>query len=458
MAQGIKNRKIGDIFIDEGNKQIIYTLTKLEIFNGEFSSINSDVLNLIENETFEVANKVNIKKTDRVKSAVLVQLTRNKTKQEYNLVRYFDKEINSKSDIPTWGGLSLRDDFDLRFGIKPRLKSAIAGQALYQPSKFDFSELFADTKSIVETDRFQDPDKIYNVLLKKAKGDRTKFGLVILKILLGLKNNNSITIPDGLRFLKEINIYVSEFIVPLMIAMNKTSIMFDKPMLNIASKANQIGYDAEIKDLTSGKSYLVSVKQGGSRSKHGAYGSIAFIAKILSEKRSVLEKRISNFDLFEKLLGILLGNSSSEEDEKNIILSLTKRKTYKNLIAVASKLGIDNSQIDTITTQLSSPSFNFEQKIELLNKFALNVYSKLNENKWFKETTKTILQLVNFIQAKLLITSNKNGDLQILGVEVNTLDENEIDFSAKKSYFGNKLATGHGGFLLKEIEKETLES
>lgn len=457
MAQGIKNRKIGDVFVDEDNKQIIYTLTKVQVFDGNYNDINEKISKFLSGDNYEIANKINLKKTDKIKSGVLVQLTRNKTKQKYNLVRYFDREINSLSNMPAWSGLGLRNDFDFKFGIKPRLKTAIVGQALYQPSKFDFSELFSDTKSIVETDRFQDPEKIYKALLNKAKTDRSKFGSVILKILINLKNNSSIIIPGGAAFTKEINIYVSEFIVPLMISLNKTSILFNKPVINIGSKANQIGYDAEIKDLVSGKNYLVSVKQGGTRSKHGAYGSIAFIAKIISEKKTILEKRIDNFDLFEKLLTILLGNSTSEDDEKNIILSLTKRKTYRNLIVVAEKLGIDSLQIDKISSQLSSIDLNFEQKIEVLNKFALAVYARLNENKWFKEATKTALQLVNFLQARLIISTNKTGDLQILGVEINTLEDNEIDFSAKKSYFGNKLATGHGGFLLKEIQEESSE-
>jgi hypothetical protein len=52
-----------------------------------------------------------------------------------------------------------------------------------------------------------------------------------------------------------------------------------------------------------------------------------------------------------------------------------------------------------------------------------------------------------------LTSTTKDGDLKIFGVEINTLDNNIVDISAKKSYFGNTLATGHGGFLLKEIDK-----
>jgi hypothetical protein len=104
---------------------------------------------------------------------------------------------------------------------------------------------------------------------------------------------------------------------------------------------------------------------------------------------------------------------------------------------------------------LNSPNFSFEQKIESLNKFALKVYESLNQTKWFKDATKIVLETVNFIQARLVSSTNKLGDLQVLGVEINTVEDNEIDFSAKKSYFGNKLATGHGGFLLKEIEEES---
>jgi hypothetical protein len=454
MAQGIKNRKIGELFVDEKNKQIIYSLTDLKIFNGSYDELKLKLTELLDDE-FKIANRVNLKSKERIKSAILVQLTRNKTKQKYNLVRFFDRELNSKNDIPAWGGVSFKEDFNFAFGINPRLKSALAGQALYQPAKFDFTSLFSDTKALIENDRFQDPNKIYQLLLKKAKTDKSKFGIVIMKILSGLLNNNSITIPNGAVFRKEINIYVSEFIVPLMIALNRTDIQFSKPVINIGSKSNQIGYDAEIKDLDTGKIYLISVKQGGTKSKHGAYGSIAFIAKLISEKRSLFEKKIENFELFEKLLSILLGNSSEEAEDNNSILNLTKRKTYRNLILIAKKLSIDPVQINNLTTNLNSPNFSFEQKIESLNKFALKVYESLNQTKWFKDATKIVLETVNFIQARLVSSTNKLGDLQVLGVEINTVEDNEIDFSAKKSYFGNKLATGHGGFLLKEIEEES---
>jgi len=451
MAQGIKNRKIGELFVDEKNKQIIYSLTDLKIFNGSYDELKLKLTELLDDE-FKIANRVNLKSKERIKSAVLVQLTRNKTKQKYNLVRFFDRELNSKNDIPAWGGLSFKEDFNFAFGINPRLKSALAGQALYQPAKFDFTSLFS---ALIENDRFQDPNKIYQLLLKKAKTDKSKFGIVIMKVLSGLLNNNSITIPNGAIFGKEINIYVSEFIVPLMIALNRTDIQFSKPVINIGSKSNQIGYDAEIKDLDTGKIYLISVKQGGTKGKHGAYGSIAFIAKLISEKRSLFEKKIENFELFEKLLSILLGNSSEDAENNSSILNLTKRKTYRNLILIAKKLSIDPIQIDNLTSNLNSSNFSFEQKIENLNKFALKVYESLNQTKWFKDATKIVLETVNFIQARLISSTNKLGDLQVLGVEINTVEDNEIDFSAKKSYFGNKLATGHGGFLLKEIEEES---
>jgi len=451
MAQGIKNRKIGELFVDEKNKQIIYSLTDLKIFNGSYDELKLKLTELLDDE-FKIANRVNLKSKERIKSAVLVQLTRNKTKQKYNLVRFFDRELNSKNDIPAWGGLSFKEDFNFAFGINPRLKSALAGQALYQPAKFDFTSLFS---ALIENDRFQDPNKIYQLLLKKAKTDKSKFGIVIMKVLSGLLNNNSITIPNGAIFGKEINIYVSEFIVPLMIALNRTVIQFSKPVINIGSKSNQIGYDAEIKDLDTGKIYLISVKQGGTKGKHGAYGSIAFIAKLISEKRSLFEKKIENFELFEKLLSILLGNSSEDAENNSSILNLTKRKTYRNLILIAKKLSIDPIQIDNLTSNLNSSNFSFEQKIENLNKFALKVYESLNQTKWFKDATKIVLETVNFIQARLISSTNKLGDLQVLGVEINTVEDNEIDFSAKKSYFGNKLATGHGGFLLKEIEEES---
>jgi len=451
MAQGIKNRKIGELFVDEKNKQIIYSLTDLKIFNGSYDELKLKLTELLDDE-FKIANRVNLKSKEQIKSAVLVQLTRNKTKQKYNLVRFFDRELNSKNDITAWGGLSFKEDFNFAFGINPRLKSALAGQALYQPAKFDFTSLFS---ALIENDRFQDPNKIYQLLLKKAKTDKSKFGIVIMKVLSGLLNNNSITIPNGAIFGKEINIYVSEFIVPLMIALNRTDIQFSKPVINIGSKSNQIGYDAEIKDLDTGKIYLISVKQGGTKGKHGAYGSIAFIAKLISEKRSLFEKKIENFELFEKLLSILLGNSSEDAENNSSILNLTKRKTYRNLILIAKKLSIDPIQIDNLTSNLNSSNFSFEQKIENLNKFALKVYESLNQTKWFKDATKIVLETVNFIQARLISSTNKLGDLQVLGVEINTVEDNEIDFSAKKSYFGNKLATGHGGFLLKEIEEES---
>jgi hypothetical protein len=291
MAQGIKNRKIGELFVDEKNKQIIYSLTDLKIFNGSYDELKLKLTELLDDE-FKIANRINLKSKDRIKSAVFVQLTRNKTKQKYNLVRFFDRELNSKNDIPAWGGVSFKEDFNFAFGINPRLKSALAGQALYQPAKFDFTSLFSDTKALIENDRFQDPNKIYQLLLKKAKTDKSKFGIVIMKILSGLLNNNSITIPNGAVFRKEINIYVSEFIVPLMIALNRTDIQFSKPVINIGSKSNQIGYDAEIKDLDTGKIYLISVKQGGTKSKHGAYGSIAFIAKLISKRDLFLKKRL----------------------------------------------------------------------------------------------------------------------------------------------------------------------
>ena len=74
----------------------------------------------------------------------------------------------------------------------------------------------------------------------------------------------------------------------------------------------------------------------------------------------------------------------------------------------------------------------------------------LNKQDWFKDTTKALLKFNNFLQASLM-TRRVKDDLEILGVYVDNIDQKEVDISAEKSYFGSKYATGHGGFLLKEI-------
>jgi hypothetical protein len=458
MAQGIRNRELGEIFLDEENPQKRYILTDIQVFSGEnYDDIISQISNIVGENNFKIANKVAIKTKDRVKGAAFVQLTRKKTKEVFNLVRLYGRPITQKADMPVWAGKDLLDDFHDAYGIKPRLKSSFVTQSAYQPAKVDFAELFANSQKEIASDNYRNPQDILEKLLQEAKKDRTKLGKVIYLALMNLKTGFGTPIVGGAAFKKEVNIYASEFIVPLAIALNKTAIPLQKTMLKINTVSNAIGFDAAIKDMDSGKEYLISVKQGGSAKKFGAYGSVAFIKHIIEEKRASLQSKIEKLPLYEKLLDIILGTaaeSSSTDDDKAIEL-VSKRKTYKSLFAVARQLEVPEEEIALIVQILNNTELPIEQKIGTLNKFALKVYDQLNKTKWFKEVSNFILGYINFVQAKLITTTTREGSLVIQGVQVDTTENKSVDFSAKKSYFGNKLATGHGGFLLKEIFEET---
>jgi hypothetical protein len=454
VAQGIKNRELGEVFVDEKNKQILYTLTKIETYQGNGLD---EVLSLVAADTgddYKIANRVEVKNKDRIKGAALVQLTRKRTGSVYNLIRLYSRPIAAKTDIPVWAGKGLKDDFQRVYGIQPRLRSAIVGQSAYQPSKFDFSKLMAASATEAADNKYHTPTDLLNALIEAAKADRTKLGAVVLRALQSLKNGFGTVIPGGEAFKKEVNIYASEFIVPLAIAMNKTDVAIDNPVVKINTQSNSIGYDAVVKD-SKGTEFLISVKQGGTRKSYGAYGSVAFLKKIVDEKRDSLARRIPNLDLYEKLLNILLGSAVEQGSEQdNYLAGEFSRKTYRNLFAVARKLEVPQSEIDSVYASLISKEATKEEKINLLNKFALKVYDALNQTAWFKDATKTILDYVNFLQAKLAMATTKEGGLVILGVQVDTTKNKTIDFSARKSYFSNKLASGHGGFLLKEILAE----
>lgn len=425
MAQGIKNRKIGDLFVDEANKQIRYTLTKVELLS----------IDEIKKE-HKIVNK-SITSFNRFKSAVFIELVRKRRNLKYSIVRLFEKKIESVDQIPAWGGQGLKEDFFYAHGIKPRLKSSMSGQTVYQTTLLHT----LSGSSVGSND-------LINFLIEKSKENKSQISALVLSLLNAIQQEKPLVIENYSKFKKEISIYFSEILVPLLICLNKTSLKLNDPKLIINSKVNQIGYDSKIIDRN--KSYLISIKQSGNQI--GAYGSIKFLKQLIETYRDVYKKYIPQIDIYESLLDLLLGSSVDENIRNDIDLAvdnITSRKTYRTLFTVAQELGIPPFEIEETVNLLISKNEDYR----VLNNFAIKVYQKLNETEWFVETTKVLLKKANFIQCKLVIKAVDNDKAEVIGLDIYDLSEKEkntiVEFSARKSYFGNLKATGHGGFLIK---------
>lgn len=423
MAQGIKNRDIGDIFYDESNKQIIYLISDLRIVNDIPSFLNL-------NPGSKIANK-KINSIDKFKTGVAVTLTRKRKKLNYTLIRLYEKEFHSMFEIPHWGGQQLKDDFDYAFQIKPRLKSSLASQTQYSTSKLNLSSL--------------NPKDFFEKLYASAKKDQTGFGKIIQNILYSIKTNEVVKISNYKKYNKEIGIYFSEVLVPLLLALNKTNIKFLDPKIILNSKSNHIGYDAKIID--GNKEFLLSIKQSGN--KIGAYSSIRFIKLLIAENREKISSYIGNIQKFEQIIDSFLDIEVIEKNNyDSLILDVSRRKTYKNLFTIAELIELQPELLSFYANELAISS----DEIKVLNQFANKLYEHLNNQDWFIELTSKVLKIMNFIQCKLIINYDEiNETIQVLGVDVLQLDSDDtkIEFSGRKSYFSNVLSTGHGGFLLK---------
>lgn len=425
MAQGIKNRKIGDLFVDETNKQIRYTLTRVELLS----------IDEIKKE-HKIVNK-SITNFNRFKSAVFVELVRKRRNLKYSIVRLFEKKIESIDQIPAWGGQGLKEDFDYAYGIKPRLKSSISGQTVYQTSLLHHL-----------SSSFIGSDELVNFLVEKSKENKSQISALILSLLNAIQQDKPLIIENYSKFKKEISIYFSEILIPLLICLNKTSLKLDNPKLVINGKVNQIGYDSKIID--GDQSYLISIKQSGNQI--GAYGSIKFLKHLIESYRDTYRKHIPQIDVYESLLDLLLGSPVDEDKRNDIDLAIdniTTRKTYRTLFTAAQELGIPPLEIEETVNLIISKNEDYR----VLNNFAIKVYQKLNEIEWFVETTKVLLKKANFIQCKLAIKALDNDKAEVIGLDIYDLSKKEkntiVEFSARKSYFGNLKATGHGGFLIK---------
>ena len=71
---------------------------------------------------------------------------------------------------------------------------------------------------------------------------------MILSLLNAIQQDKPLIIENYSKFKKEISIYFSEILIPLLICLNKTSLKLDNPKLVINGKVNQIGYDSKIID------------------------------------------------------------------------------------------------------------------------------------------------------------------------------------------------------------------
>ena len=226
MAQGIRNRNIGDIFYDESNKQIVYLISELKII--------TDVSDFIQsNPEIKIANK-NLGYIEKYKTGILVTLSRKRKNKQFPLIRLYEKEFKSIHETPHWGGSQLKNDFDFAFQIKPRLKTSLASQTQYSVSKLNFTNL--------------NPNDFFEELYSSAKKDQTQLGKIIQNILYSLKTSEVVKVSNYKKYNKEIGIYFSEILIPLIIALNKTDLKFSSPQIILNKKSNHIGYDAKIID------------------------------------------------------------------------------------------------------------------------------------------------------------------------------------------------------------------
>lgn len=466
MSQGVRNRKVGDVFIDEKTNQE-YILSEVKLYSGEDYDDLINKLNLDFDE-YKIVNRKDLtgNKKSKVKSLIYVELTDKKSSIKYPIIRFFDKTISSLASAPTWSGSGLLKDYSEAYGIYPRLRSALSSQFVYQPSKINFATLLSNSQETIG-DGFENPSQILSALKAKVEQDKTPLGLAIKELLEMLERRSYGEIKNGIRFEREIGIYAAEFIVPIAIALGMTTPPIPDAVggkVKINTKANHMGFDAAIK--TSVAQYLISVKQGGAGRSYGAYGSIAYMQKIIAENEEQLKGSTLFKDLqqYKELLDIILGAKIEQKETETVgdlelerkFSSKFTRKTYRNLFILAKKLGLPSNQISDVLKFVGDDSNPLEEKIKMLNGFANTIYDALNKNKFFKEMTKALLQFNNFIQGRL-ITRKKDNNLMIAGVQVDTVDKKTVDISAKKSYYGSKFASGHGGFLLREILKLTDE-
>jgi hypothetical protein len=460
MSQGVKNRKAGEVFIDQENNDE-YIISEIRIFSG------NDYDDLINNinavfDTYKIVNRKDVTPNTRrkIKTAIYIRLENRETKQQYPIVRLFDREFSVLSNAPAWSGTALLEDYNRAYGIKPRLKVALGSQFIYQPSKMDFASLLSDSQDTVG-DEFGNAQAILSALKSKVDKDKSPLGQAIVKLLDMLSAGNFGTISGAAIYDKEIGIYASEFIVPLAIALGVSTPVIPDAVggkVKINTKANHMGFDAAIKSKNA--QYLISVKQGGTGRKYGAYGSIAYLQKIIAENEEGLKQSplFKDLEEYKEILNIILGariegqelaDPNEAELERAFAAKFT-RKTYRNLFLLAKALEVPNAEISKVLQFVGDESNTLDNKIATLNNFAKKIYEALNKNEWFKATTKALLKFNNFLQARLITRRIKN-DLVVVGVYVDTVDNKEVDISAEKSYFGSKFATGHGGFLLKEI-------
>lgn len=462
MSQGIRNRRTGDLFVDEDNNQE-YILADVKFYYGENYAELLSKLQANHGDDFKIANlNFTSAKQNKARSVVYVRLENKSEKETYPLVRFFEKKTTTINFI-SWTGSDLLKDFKRAYGISPRLSTALSTQFTYRVSKVDFSDLFSKSQQSVGN-KFLTARDIITKLINVAEGDQGPLSPIIIELLYMVATGQYGTLKNAAQFEREIGIYASEFIVPLAIVLQSTD-----PIIRDASggdilintKINDMGFDAKINARS--KTYFVSVKQGGNGSKHGAYGSIAYLKQILKQKKDVLDTfpYYKELGKYNKILDLLLGidpkDDSFDPDEleaRKSYVSTFSRKTYRNLFVLAKELKISNDEISSVLKFVGDNSNPLEEKIRKLNRFAIKIYDTLNnDEEFFKRITKALLQFNNFVQGSILTRQN-GEDLEVIGVRLDIIDNGKkVEISGQKSYYGSGLATGHGGFLLKEILK-----
>lgn len=460
MSQGIRNRRLGDVFVDEVNNQE-YILAEVKFY---FAESYTELLNKLKvnyGDNFRIANLgFTPTKQSKARSAVYVRLENKSTKEVYPLVRFFEKQT-STINLISWSGTDLLKDFNRVYGISPRLGTALSTQFAYRVSKVDFSDLFSKSQQTVGN-QFLTARDIITKLISVAEADKGPLSPIIVELLYMTAIGEYGTLKGAAQFEREIGIYASEFIVPLAIVLQST-----EPVIKDASggdilintKANDMGFDAKIKAQT--RTYFISVKQGGAGYKHGAYGSIAYIKQILENNKEELKSfpYYGELERYRKILDLLLGVdpvddtfTPTELEARKSYTSKFNRKTYRNLFILAKELNLPGDEITSILKFVGDESSPLEDKLRKLNRFAIKIYDTLNKDEDFNKITKALLQFNNFIQGRLLTRKINKDDLDIIGVRLDIIDdEKTVQISGQKSYYGDKFATGHGGFLLKEI-------
>jgi hypothetical protein len=462
MSQGIKNRKVGEVFIDQENNDE-YILSELRIFSGKDYDELINNINAVFN-IYKIVNRKDVTPNTKrkIKTAIYVELVNREKKLKYPIVRLFDKEFSVLSDAPAWSGTALLEDYNRAYSIRPRLRVALGSQSAYQASRIDFASLLSNSQNVVGN-TYGNVQGMLDALINMAEADKSDLGKAILELLNMVSKGEFGTIKGAARFDREISIYASEFIVPLAIALGTSTPVISDAIggdTKINTRSNHMGFDAVIQGRNS--KYLISVKQGGAGRKHGAYSSIAYLQKIIAdaEKEGKLNQNplFKNLEKYKQILNLILGirletqklEDPNEAELESVFAAKFTRKTYRNLFLLAKAIEVPNAEISKVLQFVGNENNPLDKKIAMLNIFAKLIYMTLNKQDWFKDTTKALLKFNNFLQASLM-TRRVKDDLEILGVYVDNIDQKEVDISAEKSYFGSKYATGHGGFLLLEI-------